>query len=208
MKYLAARARGHQSLLLKFVALLTILCGQYTLLHAQFTSGSITGTVSDESGAIIPNARVTATSTTTNIGRTVLTDESGYFTISALEPGDYELTASSKNFQMTSASITLTLGQVLRFNFALKVGTSSQTIEINASSSALALETQSHEVGNIVSAKSVENLPASAGTVFSTLTAATNVQPYDSSTQFGDILTYNEGANSLTVGGTAFGTSS
>ncbi len=207
MKYLKARARG-LSILLNSIALLMILCGQCALLDAQFTSGSITGTVSDESGAAIPNAAVTATSTTTNLTLTVTTEESVYITLSQLEPGEYKLNAASKNFELTSATITLTLGQVLKFNFALKIGTANQTIEINASSSALALETQSHDVGNIMPAESVENLPASAGSVFSTLTAATNVQPYDSSTQFGDILTYNEGANSLTVGGTAFGTSS
>jgi hypothetical protein len=206
MKYITARL-GLVTGSLPSVALLIILSGLCTPLYAQFTSGTITGTVFDESGAVVPDATVTATNIATGIARTVLTGESGYFTMPSLQPSDYKLTAIAKGFQLSSSNITLTLNQVLEFNFILKIGASSQTLEVTASASALALETQSHEVADLVTSHAVENLPANNGLVFATLSSATNVMPFNSTTQFSDIVTYATWNNSLTLGGGVYGTS-
>lgn len=181
-----------------------ILC---TPLHAQFTSGSITGTVFDPSGAALPGAVITATNTATNITQTVSTNSSGDFTMPSLQPGDYRLTATAKGFALSTTKVTLTLDQILAFDFHLTVGSSSQTVQVNASSSALALETESHQVGDLLGAHAIENLPSNGRDLFQTLTAATNVYGY-SSTQTSDVTTYGGASNSLTIGGTAYGTSS
>lgn len=207
MNYIIARL-GLVTRFLSCIALLIILSALCTPLYAQFTSGSITGIVFDPNGAQVANATVTATSITTNAARTVSTNTSGIFAIPGLQPGDYKLTATAKGFQLSSIDITLTLQQVLNYNFNLKIGASNQTVTVKESASALALETQSHEVSDLVTGRTIENLPANDGEVFSTLASATNVQSYNSATQFGDIGGYNEGANSLTIGGTAYGTSS
>ena len=79
------------------------------VLRAQRTQGTISGTVSDSSGAVIPNAEVTITHQQTGTKRVVTTNESGFYTATALDPGTYTVTAKwhSWTSQGTSGSVSV-----------------------------------------------------------------------------------------------------
>ena len=174
-------------------------------LEGQFTSGSIVGIVYDPSGAAVANCAVTAKDIATGAVRTVTTDSSGYYTLPELMPDSYDLTATASGFEVTASRITLTLNQTLTFDIHLKVGSTSQSIVVNPSSSSMALETGSHQVEDLMGAHSIENLPSNGRDLFQTLQAGTNVAPLQNAP--GPIANFRTTVDNLTIGGSASGTS-
>jgi Carboxypeptidase regulatory-like domain len=86
-------------------------------------TGSLVGYVRDSSGAVIPKATLTVTQTATGYTRTATTDSSGAYSILALPPGSYRLTASVAGFENGVVdNINLNVNDALKFDFALKVG--------------------------------------------------------------------------------------
>jgi hypothetical protein len=102
------------------------LCGVALLISsalAQQVNGSITGTVTDSSGASLPAAAVRVQSKSTNATRDTVTDSSGNYNIPFLPPGEYTVNVSAKGFQTQNvASLTLQVQQTLRQDFQLKIG--------------------------------------------------------------------------------------
>ena len=93
----------------------------------QLTTGSITGTVTDQSGAAIPGATVTLKNADTGIVHTTLTNETGKYEALSLPAGTYEISASLAGFQTAvRTGIALALGQNPVVNFALQVGALSE----------------------------------------------------------------------------------
>src|SRR5271156_6002290 len=91
-------------------------------------TGSILGYVRDSSGAVLPNATLTVTQTSTGYPRTATTDGSGQYSILALPPGSYRLTASMAGFENgVVENINLNVNDALNYDFSLKVGNVSQT---------------------------------------------------------------------------------
>ena len=175
-------------------------------LRAQVTSGSIVGAVYDSSGAAIANCAVTATDLATGSQRQVQSNDSGYYTIPSLSPDPYKLTAAAAGFEETSSQITVTLGQTSNFDFHLNPGSINQNVEVNASSSSMQLETSSHQIGSLVGSHSIENLPANGRDLFQTLQSAANVAPFQNAP--GPVSNFRTTGNSLTIGGSASGTTS
>lgn len=175
-------------------------------LRAQLTSGSIVGVVYDPSGATVANCTVTATNSGTGAVHTVTTNASGFYSFPTLAPHVYELTATAGGFAVTTSRVTLALNQTLTFDFHLNVGKASQTISVNASSSALALETGAHAVDSLLTAHSIENLPSNGRDLFQVLQAGTNVAPFQNTP--GPINNFHTTNNSITIGGSASGTTS
>jgi hypothetical protein len=191
------------NILVLFLSLILIGSGR-TPLYAQLTSGSLTGTVYDSSGASVVSCTIIATSTETGAVRTVQTNSLGYYNIASLPPHLYKLTATATGFQTETSQVTVSLGQIANFDFHLAVGNTNQNIFVDASTVNLQLEKDSHELGNQLSGQTIENLPANGRNVFQALTAATNVSPYQGTVD--NISYFNLGANSLTIGGSTFGT--
>ncbi len=183
-----------------------VFCCVSTSLYAQFTSGTIVGIVYDPSGAAVANCTVTAKDVATGAVRTVTTDASGYYTMPSLMPDSYELTATASGFTVATSQITLTLNQTLNFDFHLKVGSIRQSVVVNTSSSTLALETESHQVGDLLTAHTIENLPANGRDLFQTLQSGTNISPFQNAP--GPIANFKTTGNSLTIGGSASGMTS
>lgn len=198
------RKRRNAPIVWAWRAVAVLLLGACLPLEAQFTSGSIVGIVYDPSGAAVANCAVTAKDVATGAVRTVTTDASGYYTLPALMPDSYDLTATATGFEVTTSRITLTLNQTLTFDFHLKVGSASQSIEVNSSSSTLALETGNHQVSDLLGAQSIENLPANGRDVFQTLQAGANVAPFQNAP--GPIANFKTTGDNLTIGGSASGT--
>jgi len=104
-------------------AILALLVGQFVGLRAQQVQGSFTGTVRDQSGALIPGVAVTAKEIDTGLARSSVTQEDGSYTIPLLPPGQYRLSAEKTGFEKTiQGPIHLLVDEHPRVDFQMKVG--------------------------------------------------------------------------------------
>ena len=127
-------------------------------IHAQDTTAcSITGTITDSAGALLPGAKVTVTNQATRTSAVVKTSEQGVYSANALLAGDYEVSVESKGFKLSVVKdIHLDPGQRRGIDVKLTVGEVSSTITVEAD--AVAIQTESAELGGTVSSKEVANL--------------------------------------------------
>jgi len=106
------------------------------LAFAQVPTAVLTGVVKDPTGALVPNVKVVAISTDTNLSRQAVTDESGTFRIAALNPGPYKLEAEAAGFKKSTIDgIVLEVGQQSRVDVVMQVGDISQTVEVTGHAS-------------------------------------------------------------------------
>jgi hypothetical protein len=139
---------------LAFTALLAVL----PKLTAQTFEGQITGVVKDASGGVIPGAHLVVTNIAAGATFNAVTDNNGIYRFPALPPTAYKITCVFKGFNtLEQGPITLQVNQVLELNLTLSPG---QTTErVNVTAQAPPLETQSGTLGQIVTTRSIENLP-------------------------------------------------
>src|SRR5207237_8275953 len=100
------------------LAILLFACGG---LLAQVQTGNITGTVRDTSGAVVPNATITVVSLGTQARRTVQSGSAGAYTVTGLQPGQYEVTISSGNFAPFKQEVAVAVGGNLTLDATLGV---------------------------------------------------------------------------------------
>jgi hypothetical protein len=128
------------------------------VLYGQAGVGAILGTVTDNSGATIAKAQVSVTNVNTNVTERTETTEAGTYSVPYLKPGVYRVTVESSGFQRAVVdSITLVVDQQYRVDVTLKPGQVSETVEVTAN--AVALDTETASVSQLVSQKQVEQLP-------------------------------------------------
>jgi len=125
---------------------------------AQVQNGTIQGGVTDSAGAVVPNAVVTVRQVTTNLVLHDQTDAAGLYRFPQLLPGEYTVTVEHAGFSKTVTPLTLTVGQVAQLDFALKVGSDTQTINVEANS-AVTLDTQTSNLDYTVQSKQMDTLP-------------------------------------------------
>jgi len=125
---------------------------------AQDATGRIFGTVYDQQGAVIPNAKITATNTATQITRTATTERDGTFQILALPIGSYKVTAEHAGFRtVVSPEQKLSINQSLRIDFKMEVGAESQTVDVGAE--AAPVETVNPTLGQAITGRVLTNMP-------------------------------------------------
>lgn len=125
---------------------------------AQSTTGDITGTVTDNGGAAIPNATVTLTNTGTGQKQTIQTGNSGEYTFSQLGPGTYAIQVAEAGFKGYSIpAIALSAGDRAREDAKLQVGSETTTVEVTGQTPAL--QTDNSVVSTLVTQQQVEDLP-------------------------------------------------
>jgi hypothetical protein len=101
--------------------------------RAQTTSGLITGTITDSTGAVMPGAQVQLTSQATGVQRNAVTDSSGYYSVPELQPGVYDVSVSKDGFATQKLSnVHLEVNQSEALNFRMSVTASTQTVQVNA----------------------------------------------------------------------------
>src|SRR5437868_3265054 len=143
-----------------FAALAMAVCVLMTpVVHSQTATGRIVGTITDPSGAVIPNAAITAVDEKTGQGRKVAADTIGYYVVSNLAPSTYKISAQGSGLGPTELTgIPLSVGQERRVNVVLQP--SSQATQITVSGGELAsIDTASAAVGTNVNAREVATLP-------------------------------------------------
>jgi hypothetical protein len=125
---------------------------------AQVTQTGIHGTVKDPTGAVVPEANLQLTDPSTNVVRKTTAGGDGSFVFTGLQDGDYRLTTTKPGFESSiTDSITVDAGRITDVAVVLKVGATTETVEVSAS--AVQLETTSNEIGTTVSTKEVNTLP-------------------------------------------------
>ena len=167
------------------LALVLLICGANTA-FAQEVTGTIAGTVIDQSGAAVAGANVTVKSVERGITYAAASNEAGLYRISQLPPGNYELRAEKQGFQTSAYSaFALTLNQTARIDVELKVGQFNQTIQV--SGAAPFLKTETTQVDTIIDAVTNDALPlATRNYVEVTLLSPGAIHPDPSSFNNGD----------------------
>src|SRR5260370_11884562 len=126
--------------------------------QAQVAGGTITGTVVDSSGRVIPNAGVSITNVATGINRSVTTNEDGLYIAPNLFPASYELKFSAPGFKIEVRSgIELTVGATVSLNMTMQVGTTKETVQVQTE--APLVELASSDISAVVNATTVRELP-------------------------------------------------
>jgi len=126
--------------------------------NAQESRGSISGTVTDPQGSMVPAAQVVVVSEATNAQSRTTTNNTGFFEVPLLNPGAYSVTVEAPGFKKTARTgLTLTVGTRLVVDVALEVGQVAETVEVTGE--APLLETRSASGGRIVSTREIAELP-------------------------------------------------
>jgi hypothetical protein len=180
-------------------------------LRAQSFYGSILGTVTDSSGAVVPDATVTVTNTGTNEAVTVQSDASGKYSVVNLVPATYDVVVTKEGFKrFLRQQLTVQVGAVARVDAALDVGVTSQTVEV--SSQAPLLQTDSSTLSQEVAGPQVQGTPLNGRNIMNLIALAPGVVP-QGSTQGGAAMnqhgdhTSNTAWSNYQVGGAIAGES-
>ncbi len=152
MQFIGAKCL--RALLLVFVALAT--CGAFV--YGQGTSGSLTGLVSDPSGAVVSGATVTLTNLGTNYAHAVKTDNTGVYLIKPVDPGNYSLKINAQGFEgYVQTGIVIHANEYATQDVHLKVGATGETVSVTAD--AELVNTTSAELGSTVNEAAISELP-------------------------------------------------
>ena len=122
------------------------------------STATLSGTVTDPSGAVVPNAHVTVHSLATGVDRLVDTDPAGIYSVPSLQPGDYQIQATASGFgTYTVPKVTLQVDQVATVNMHLSVSSTGVTVQVSGADTQI--EAQTITVGQVIDRASVQDLP-------------------------------------------------
>src|SRR5215510_192248 len=117
----------------KLFLILALCCAVAPQLCGQVATAELSGTVVDSSGAVVPNAKVTATNIATNIERSTTTGANGNYLVPLLQPGDYILSVEASGFRkFIQRGISLQINQQAQIDLTLQVGQVSESLEVTA----------------------------------------------------------------------------
>jgi hypothetical protein len=146
---------------------------------AQTQLATIFGTVTDPSGAVVPGAEVTVSSTNTGLKRVGFTDINGDYHVAGLPPGIYTVRAEKDKFQIrVLEGVFLTSGAAIAINLSLRVGSVPQDVTVNAN---VAIDTTTSTVSETIAERSLTELPLNGRDLFKTAILEPGVSPTPSS---------------------------
>jgi hypothetical protein len=133
-------------------------CALTPSLIAQGITGTINGTVTDSTGAIIAGAAVTVTQVDTNAVHKVMTSGAGTYSVPQLAPGKYIVKIDAKNFKsFRQSNIVLAIDQVAEVDASLPLGSDTETVEVTAVGQVL--QTEDSSIGSVIDAQAIQNTP-------------------------------------------------
>jgi hypothetical protein len=143
----------------KLLLIILLSCFLSLPISAQVSSGELVGTITDTSGAAVPNAKIIATNAQTNtVVRETASSGDGTYTITLLPPGVYNVSVEAPSFRKTVQNgIELQTNQRAKVDFQLQVGQVSEVVEVTAS--APLLESQSSSLGTVIGSRIIGELP-------------------------------------------------
>jgi hypothetical protein len=143
-------------LLCAFTCLLVALSTNAAVAQS-LTSGDITGSVTDPSGAAISNAEVTLKNNATGATQTHTTNDQGTYRFSLLSPGAYTVSVSASNFQVSQQTASVAVGQTTTLNVQVQLASATQTVEVNASGEVV--QTDNADLTTSFSAEQIAAVP-------------------------------------------------
>jgi hypothetical protein len=154
---------------------------------SQTQTAHLTGTISDQSGAVIPAASITAQNVDTGLKRETQSNEHGLYAMPGLAPGNYRINIQKDGFKpLNQSGVQLQVAQVARLDFVLDVGAVSESVEVTAQAPLLAQETSS--LGQVIDNAEIVNIPINGRSSFRLLQLTPSVLTSPSgSGMFGDI---------------------
>jgi hypothetical protein len=171
---------------------------------SQVESGQISGTVTDQSGAVIPNASVSVRNVDTNAVRATTTSATGLYQVGGLAPGNYEVTVNSGSFKPYVARVEVTVGGNVTLDAKLSVSTSVTEVQVIAEGGAQ-VNTQTQELSQVVDTAQLAQLPSLTRNPYDFVAISGNISNGDaansgSSTGIGGMNTNYQNASTRGVG--------
>src|SRR6266496_1966162 len=149
---------------LRFFAL-TAVALLFASLQAFAQEATIVGTVTDPSGAVVANAKITATSAETGVARTITTNESGQYVLPGVHIGHYDVKAEGAGLKIAEQKgVVLQVGDRARVDFAMQVGAATETVTVEAA--AIRVQTDSSEVSNLITGRQISDLAVNGTSLF------------------------------------------
>jgi hypothetical protein len=152
---------------------------------AQAVTGTLLGNVTDSSGGAVPGATVTATEVQTNVSRSVVSNESGYYIFSSLQNGTFEVSAELQGFKkVVRQGVKVDVNTTVRVDLTLEVGQMTEAVTVSAESPLL--QTDRTDTGRILESKMVSELPLTFNRNFQSLlvTVPGSTRPHREHSQF------------------------
>ena len=171
---------------LRLVASVALIAALMALQPAAFSQGftGVTGNVSDPTGAVIPGVEVTVTNAGTGASRTVITNETGTYTVSQLPPGTYNISASLPGFSTKVVNgAVLPVGETVTLNLPLEVGEVTDVVDVIAS--AELVNTVDAKLGVGFDTQKIIDLPLNARNIVGLLGLQSGVTVSDKGGEFG-----------------------
>jgi hypothetical protein len=166
MRFFLGGPMAKFKLLLSVALVVNMLALAPRTLWAQDATGRVIGTITDPSGLVIQNATVTVTNTSTSVARTTKTDREGNYQVLQLPIGPYAAKVDASGFATAETKpVELRINQSLRFDIQMKLGSVSQTIQVNAARAAI--ETVNSSLGNSITGEAIAAMPLNGRNVMS-----------------------------------------
>src|SRR5271165_2446745 len=141
------------------LTLFVLLLGAMPRLAGQVNTGAVVGTLTDVSGAVMPDVTVTIRNRAMGVSRAVRTGKTGDYSFSLLQPGTYEVTIEAKGFRtFVTENLHLSAGDRLRVDARMEIGIASESTSVSAEA-APDLQTDSSTIATLITTQSVADLP-------------------------------------------------
>ena len=149
--------------------------------------GSISGLVTDSSGALVPGAKIRLTDNATGLNQNTTTSAGGLYSFASLAPGTYTVTASLTGFEtLVQDHVPVTVDQTTSLNLALQVGSVSQVVRVSAASDIL--DTSNSTVGQLIDSASIDRVPLLYRNVYDLAQLSAGVTPPNGSPNSSDSM--------------------
>src|SRR2546428_415381 len=148
---------GMRSVFLVPILIVILIFASTVASFAQITSATISGTIKDQTGAVLPGVDVVVKNVDTGLTRSIVTDANGYFTVPGLPPGTYETRATLQGFGIAVERVTLAVAQEAGLNLTLKVTGTEESITVVGTSALV--DTRSAAMSAVVTEKTISELP-------------------------------------------------
>ena len=147
------------------------------------TSATITGRVTDPSGAVVPGTKITATNVDTNVSSSTLTNEVGLYVIPDLPPGRYRVVVQKQGFEtIVKPDVVLHVADVIGLNFSMQVGSISQSMTVQGG--APLIQTETTQLGDVIGGRTMTSLPLNGRSYVDLLGLQAGVVPSQLNTGF------------------------
>lgn len=141
--------------MLSFLALMLVAMSMIAV--GQNATGIVTGTVTDESGAVVPNATVTITNKATGVARTTTTNAEGLYSAPSLVAGEYEVRVEIQGFKTTVRPATVQAGGDITVNIPMSLGQNKDIVTVEAATAQINYE--NHSVQGVIERQTIQDLP-------------------------------------------------